>query len=53
MMAMMYTVGMLIQAIVEGQLDQAMGVEGPMKKRPPLVGRAFVAPGEFESPFPA
>ncbi|NOY40678.1 MAG: potassium channel protein [Planctomycetes bacterium] len=32
MMAMMYTVGMLIQAIVEGQLDQAMGVKRMTKK---------------------
>jgi len=32
MMAMMYTVGMLIQAIVEGQLDQAMGVKRMTKE---------------------
>ena len=32
MLAMMYTVGMLIQAIVEGQLDKAMGVKRMTKE---------------------
>ncbi len=32
MMAMMYTVGMLIQAIIEGQLEQALGVKRMTKK---------------------
>jgi voltage-gated potassium channel len=42
MMAMMYTVGMLIQAIVEGQLDQAMGVKRMTKEIDKLDGHVII-----------